>query len=577
LLRRVWPYLLCLGLMDTRRADAHITIEIEGVDSEIKRNVQAFLSLERYAKSNELDAELVERIAARVPREVQSAVKPFGYYAPVVDTKIEPVNGSKADWRARINIQLGQPVLVEHVDIKLTGPGAGDPTFKYLLTHTSLRQGARLSHAAYDKIKGDLQRSAASRGYLDAAFKRSELLVDPPNFTATATIEFATGERYHFGATDIRQDAIDDHLMRRYLRYGEGEDFDATLLLRTQFALDDSQYFAAVEVLPGEKDSLARTIPIVIEATRNKRDRYTVGAGYGTDTRFRGTLGWDDRLINRRGHHSHIEIKGSTVSQLVQGSYIIPIGDPALEKIGVELSIGRQELADTVTTGTILRPGLTQVLGQWQRVFFVEADNTRATRAQGGAKTDTLLIPGISYASIPSEFIGQPVAGRGLYAELIGSTGPFGSNSSFLRFRFEDERSFELAPKWHLHLRGQLGLSAVKNFKELPPTKRFFAGGDRSIRGFALNDLSPFELKVDDNGDPVLDNDLHRIHRDRARSAAKFRGGRFHGRRQCTQQLSRSAHVLGRLRHSLEIARGQCGNRYCSGADRIAVCQPRRN
>jgi translocation and assembly module TamA len=506
LLRRLWLSLPCAALIAGSRASAHISIEIEGVDTEIKRNIQAFLSLERYAKSNDLDSDLVERLTARAAREVAAAVRPFGYYEPVVDAKVEPANGSKSDWRARITVELGKPVLIDDIDIQVTGPGADDRPFRRLLSQSGIREGDRLNHAAYEKIKGDLQRSAASHGYLDATFERSEMLVDPPNHTAGVYITLATGERYKFGKTDIRQDAIDEHLMRRYLRYREGANFDATLLLRTQFALDDSQYFSGVEVLPGDKDEQSHTVPVAINAVRNKRDRYTIGLGYGTDTRFRGTLGWDDRLVNRQGHHSHIEIKASQVSQLVQGSYIVPIGDPALEKVGVDLSIGRQELADTVTTGTVIRPGITQVLGRWQRVFFLEGDNTTTTFAQGaGIHTDTLLIPGISYASIPSEFIGQPIAGRGLFAELIGSTAALGSNSTFLRFHLQDERTFDLLPKWHLHLRGELGLSAVRNFEQLPPDKRFFAGGDRSIRGFALDDLSPFEQQFDaETGEPLV-------------------------------------------------------------------------
>ena len=50
--------------------------------------------------------------------------------------------------------------------------------------------------------------------------------------------------------------------------------------------------------------------------------------------------------------------------------------------------------------------------------------------------------------------------------------------------RIELERSIDLAPKWQLLLRGQVGASAVGEFSSLPGSQRFFAGGDRSVRGF---------------------------------------------------------------------------------------------
>ena len=73
-----------------------------------------------------------------------------------------------------------------------------------------------------------------------------------------------TGERYRFGPTTIEQSALRDSLVRRYLRYQEGDWYNAEALLRTQFALDDSQYFSIAEVLPEERDRQARIVPIRI-------------------------------------------------------------------------------------------------------------------------------------------------------------------------------------------------------------------------------------------------------------------------------------------------------------------------
>src|SRR4029077_15443482 len=136
----------------------------------------------------------------------------------------------------------------------------------------------------YEALKGGLLRAAATNGYLDARMLRNEMRVDPQARTAQIIIEFETGERYHFGATTIKQDSIDDALIRRYVRYREGDDFDATELLRTQFALDDSQYFSTVEVLPEERDREQHIVPISITAEPNRRHRYSYGVGYGTDT-----------------------------------------------------------------------------------------------------------------------------------------------------------------------------------------------------------------------------------------------------------------------------------------------------
>ncbi|MFL5801473.1 MAG: methyltransferase domain-containing protein, partial [Roseiflexaceae bacterium] len=75
------------------------------------------------------------------------------------------------------------------------------------------------------------------------------------------------------------QSAIRDAQLRRYLRYKEGEPYDAGKLLRTQFALDDSQFFSNVEVTQGERDRVAHTVPVNISA-KTARNTYSIAAGY---------------------------------------------------------------------------------------------------------------------------------------------------------------------------------------------------------------------------------------------------------------------------------------------------------
>ena len=56
-------------------------------------------------------------------------------------------------------------------------------------------------------------------------------------------------------------------------------------------------------------------------------------------------------------------------------------------------------------------------------------------------------------------------------------------------------------------MRADIGATAVSRTSDLAPSQRFFAGGDRSVRGFGLNDLSPVEQATDENGDPLVDED----------------------------------------------------------------------
>jgi translocation and assembly module TamA len=489
-------YALCVFAAAPVRAD--IDIEVRGVDGDLRHNVLAYLSFERYKTRDRLRIDTIERLHERVEREVRSALRPFGYYEPKVTSGVEARENGE-DWRVRIDIEPGEPVVLDAADISITGPRAGDPVFRDILDHLPLRKGERLDHAAYEKVKSDLQRSAASYGYLDARFTRHELLVDPPNHVASAHIAFETGERYRFGPTEIAQDVIRPELMRKYLRYREGQPYDATELLRTQFALDDSQYFASVEVLPQQRDKATLTVPIRIGATPNRRSRWSFGVGYATDTEARGTISWDNRVVNTYGHRFRAEFKLAQVSQKISGRYIWPIGDPALEKLELEGTWEHQVLADLDTYNTEARASITRVPGRWQRVLYTRLVN--AITEDATTRTETwLAIPGISFASVPKGYLGEPLFGRQLYGELRGSSTGLGAETDYLQLLASGERVFDIAPAWHLLLRAEFGTTWADDFSGVPGSERFFAGGDRSVRGFGFNELSPIDANGEKTG-----------------------------------------------------------------------------
>ena len=184
------------------------------------------------------------------------------------------------------------------------------------------------------------------------------------------------------------------------------------------------------------------------------------------------------------------DLNPSTLTRRIDSRYDIPFGDPALEKMSLQLTNRTEQIGDLNTTELSLTPSVTQVLGHWQRVLSVAATHTQ-TLSANTRQSSNLLVPGISYASVPEGYLGEVLFSRGFYVDLIGSSHTLGSDSDFLRLHVQTERVYDLRPRWHLLLRGELGASVVRDFNDLPGIYRFFAGGDRSVRGFALNELGP--------------------------------------------------------------------------------------
>ena len=238
-------------------------IEVRGVGEDIRANVLAYLSFERYKNSDDLSPEFVERLQERSEREVRRRLRPFGYYEP--DGHL---GGEARGQRRRAELSRHHHHHARQAGDRRKGrrarsrararPTRCSPTSP---TTCRSRRGDRLNHSNYEALKGGLLRAAATYGYLDARMLRNEMRVDPQAYVAQVAIEFETGERYRFGETTITPGHHRRALVRRFLRYQENEPFDATELLRTQFALDDSQYFSTVEVLPEERDREKHIVP----------------------------------------------------------------------------------------------------------------------------------------------------------------------------------------------------------------------------------------------------------------------------------------------------------------------------
>lgn len=474
---------------------AAIKLEIRGVEGDVERNVRVFLSVERYRERDDIDEDTANRLFNRIDGEVREALRPFGYYEPKIGAKLEPEDKG---WLIEIDITPGEPVRVRHVSVAVEGPGADDPAFVAIKTQKALREGMRLNHGIYEEVKNSLVNAAAANGYLAARLVSNPLLVDVAAHSASIDLKLETGPRYHFGAINIDQSVIRPALMQRFLRFKEGEPYSVAQLLRTQFALDDSLYFSSVDVVPGNADPQTLTVPVKITATKNDR-QLQLGAGYGTDTSVRGTIAWTDTRINDRGHRLRFEINASTIRRRVNARYDIPIGDPALERFSVEAVNEYKESGDLNTNETSVTPSITRVRGRWQVVTQVSATHTTT---DNGASTiySNLLVPGITFASVPEGFLGEALFSRALIVELLGSQHGLGSDADFLRLHVQSERQFDLTRRWHLLLRGELGTTLVKNFDEVPGIYRFFAGGDRSVRGFGYETLSPHEMILNSQG-----------------------------------------------------------------------------
>ena len=474
-------------------AAAQIQVQISGVDGEIEANIRASLDVVRHGTREDLSEAAVRRLHARARAQIRGAMRPFGFYRPRIDPLLERRNG---EWHAIFQIDPGEPVLVTEIDVRIIGEGSEEPRFLEVIAQSPIRTNRRLRHEEHDRLRNNLQATAAMLGYFEARFEQRLLEVDPAAHSARVVLHLETGPRYSFGPVTVAQDILDEGLLQRIVTIREGEPYDTTRLLQTQYRLTDSLFFGSVIVESGAPDADSLSVPISIETIATRRQRIRMGIGYATDTRLRGSLGVDWRRLNEAGHSAGTELRLSQTLTEISGRYRIPIGDPLRERLLFRGDLTQEDLGDLESSRAKL--GVSHVTvrgGGWTRTLFLDLLDERTRIPEEPDLQDTLLIPGVGMEKLIADDILFPRDGYRLRGELRGSQELLGASNDFLRLDLEANRVSSIGEQWRFFTRSRIGIGLVDGFATLPASQRFFAGGDQSVRGYGFNTLGPTDAE----------------------------------------------------------------------------------
>ena len=469
-----------------------VRIIIEGVADALRKQIELTLSLQQLAGEQPTQARL-QRLYAKAPQEIRESLRPFGYYDVTVSSRMK-----KKDQRFvyRFHVDPGPRVHMEHIHITIDGPGGEDKQLQKTRSAFPLKKDDPLDHAKYDQGKEALLDMAMQEGYLDATYTISRLEVDPARQLATANLELSTGKRYRMGQVTIKQEILKPSLARQYIPFQEGDPYQTRKLLDLKYALDDSGYFSSVTVAPERGKTEGDTVPIMVSTEPAKRNLYTAGIGFGTDSGPRGSLGWKNRYLNKKGHNLRIDGATSLIDTHLTADYRIPIPPPTTDSLSLNGGVQQQDVDDRKSLKGTVGIGLLRSRGPWQRSMRLNYEYERYKIGEQDTEQAALLLPGLGWTYIDSDK--APVMRRGLRidTDIRGAAKWLASDLDFLRVYAKAKWVQGLWPSGRMLLRAESGANLTSKLAQVPLSQRFFAGGDQSVRGYDYQKLGP----KDDDG-----------------------------------------------------------------------------
>jgi len=480
-----------------------VAVEISGVDGQLAANVRSYLDIAKLSANTEerLNTTEDERSAAvarferrvrqahaRAESEILNALRPFGYYSPNV---LKELSGDGDAWVARYQIEPGEPVVIAGLAVTVEGEGRTADPVRVVLADLGIRSGQVLQHAAYEIAKSRLFESVYGAGYIDASYARSEMRVEPEIREADIWLTLNTGPRYYFGDIVIEQDILNADVVDRLVDIEPGQPFDSDQLIGLQFALDDSGFFGDVTIEVLRNQAVEQRIPIVVHTTPRPNQAFTVGAGYGTDTGPRAVFGLELRRVNPAGHRFQLDTRLSARESKVVGEYRVPVRNFNTDFVSYRASLGIDEVGDYDTEQALIGAAWNDTWRGISRRIYLEALREDFSVSDEPTESGRALYPGISLSYKRAD---DPLfARRGWSWSLdarLSSESLFGS-ADFQRVTLTGDHIRPLGERSRLLLRGQLGTIQTDDFTKIVPSQRFFAGGDRSVRGYEFESLAP--------------------------------------------------------------------------------------
>ncbi len=500
-MRRIPRRLSLLPLVVLLASPAHagVQLAVDGVGDPLKSAVVSAAELSQYAKREVSDAQM-RRLYERAPAQVKTALQPYGYYDATVTGDLQKAG---KDWRVTLHVTPGEPIKVTAVDVQLDKAADALAPVRRAERAITRMKGKTLDHGAYDAARDALSAQLTANGFLDARLVTHRVEVTRANHSAAIKLAWQAGPRYRYGQVHFDGSQFNEGFLDRYVPFKSGDYFSQEQLLELQQALNGADYFAVVNVMPDVDKAKDGVVDVTVQLAPAKRTIYTGGPFIGTDTGFGVRGGMERRWVNRRGHKWKNELVVAQKLKTLSTLYSIPMPGDNQRSYNAGANFRDADTATSQSRTLELVGNETRQWHGWTRALGVHALSGTFTVGKRGNEPDNT--PGIEHGRSTLVF-GEAAltrkkadnldfVGRGWSITLAArsTAGKLLSDASFSQMTADAKwiRAFGAHNRNRLILRGSAGITWTNDFTALPPQLRFFAGGDRSVRGYGYQSIGP--------------------------------------------------------------------------------------
>ena len=467
------------------------------VEGEMNADLRAAVA----AAIGESDRPIQNRFEARrralaAAEDAIAVLRSEGYYAYVVEPDVREGDAPV------VQIAPGPRFTIAEPTIAWVGEAPQPEAAAAARAALQLEPGQPGRAADVVGAEGRVVSAVQKRGYADAAAEPREVVVDHADDTVRPTFRLAAGQLVRLDGIELSTDGRTRRpWLERLAPWREGDVYDPEDVAELERRLLDAGVYESVTIAlaPAGNATPEGLRPVVVSLADRRRRTIELGGSYATEEGFGVDARWTRYNVLGRADTlgllarlSDLDSRaGATLTlphwlrpqqTLTTGAAAYRVRTDAYDETGVGVRADVQRRygrTSYITVGASVDVSQTEELGEETLTPLGRDLVTIGTLADMSLdRSDDILNPRR----------GWRLSGRAEPTLLVGD-----SELGFVRLQAQGSAYYPFGPQARTVVAGRIRLGSILNggIPAIPASRRFYAGGGGSVRGFAYQSVGP--------------------------------------------------------------------------------------
>ena len=438
------------------------------------------------------------RRAAAAAEDAIAVLRSEGYYAYVV----EPDLGAGEPAQPLVRVSPGEPFLLGAAGLEWQGAAPVPEAEAAVRSAVARAEGARARAIDVVAAEGRAVAALEQRGYADVAAGERRVVVDHAIRTLTPTYRLSAGQLVRLDGIDlVTNGRTNPAWLRGLAPWRSGETFQPDDVAELERRLLDTGVYDSVTVAlaPADRVTAEGLRPVIVSVADRRPRTVELGASYSTGE----GLGVDARYTRynllRRADTLAAAVRASTVDSRAGVDLTLPHWRRAQQTLKTGAAVYRLRTDAFDETGVGVRLDVIRRYGKTSYVTAgasADVSRTKELRAATLTPLGRNLVTLGTLADAVLDRSDDPLDPRRGYRLSLRAepTVILGSGTiPYLKLQTQGSAYLPLGRDARTVLAGRLKIGSIVNgaIPEIPASRRFFAGGGGSVRGYPYQGVGP--------------------------------------------------------------------------------------